>query len=273
VKKILTIGDVHGRDKWMFHTHGSPYEFNNWVTMVENGVPENADDFWKEMPYTKYDKTVFVGDYVDSYDLSNVVILDNLKKILQFKKALPDKVVLLIGNHDIQYFIPNEVCSGYRAEMNPDLYQLFTENKDLFKMAHLEKNNTGVKYLWTHAGVTSRWLKDTCKDLCNPRYRHYEITKDFDAEDLETFLNNLLELRVDNLFNVDAHSGGYNLWAGPLWVRPTILNEFPLEGVNQIVGHTPQKMVKDIVCGDVTHYLVDCLWGDYDDVLILDLEI
>ena len=195
------------------------------------------------------------------------------KKILLFKKALPDKVILLLGNHDIQYFVPNEVCSGYRAEMRPDLYQLFTENKECFKAAHLEKDNTGVKYLWTHAGVTNGWLKDVCRDILNPRYRHYEIVKDFDPNDLEKFINDLFELRVDNVFNVDAHSGGYSLWAGPFWVRPTILNDHPLEGVNQIVGHTPQKMIKDIICGDVTHYLVDCLWDDYDDVLILDLEV
>ena len=103
MKKILTLGDIHGRDKWMFHTHGSPHEFNHWMTMVENGVPADAEEFWKEMPYTQYDQIVFVGDYVDSFDISNVRILDNLKKILFFKKALPDKVVLLIGNHDIQY--------------------------------------------------------------------------------------------------------------------------------------------------------------------------
>jgi hypothetical protein len=243
------------------------------MTMVESGVPADAEDFWNEMPYTQYDQIVFVGDYVDSFDISNVVILDNLKKILFFKKALPDKVVLLLGNHDIQYFIPNEVCSGYRSEMRPDLYQIFTENKECFKVAHLIKDNTGIKYLWTHAGVTDRWLKDTIKDLHNPKYRHYEITKDFDTEDLDKFLNDLFELRVDNIFNVDAHSGGYNLWAGPFWVRPMILNEFHLEGVNQIVGHTPQKMVKDIICGDVTHYLVDCLWDDCDDVLVLELEV
>ena len=105
MKKILTLGDIHGRDKWMFHTHGSPHEFNHWMTMVENGVPADAEEFWNEMPYTQYDQIVFVGDYVDSYDLSNVLILDNLKKILLFKKALPDKVVLLLGNHDIQYFV------------------------------------------------------------------------------------------------------------------------------------------------------------------------
>jgi hypothetical protein len=62
-------------------------------------------------------------------NLSNVDILHNLKEILWFKKSLPDKVVLLLGNHDIQYFIPNEVCSGYRGEMRPDLYDLFTQNK------------------------------------------------------------------------------------------------------------------------------------------------
>ena len=273
MKKILTIGDVHGRDKWMFHTHGSPYEFNHWMTMVENGAPADENEFWKEMPYTQYDQIIFVGDYVDSFDINNVAILDNLKKILFFKKALPDKVVLLLGNHDIQYFVPNEVCSGYRAEMKPDLYQLFTENRECFKVAHLEKDNTGVKYLWTHAGVTNGWLKDVCRDINNPRYRHYEIAKDFDPDDLEKFINDLFELRVDNIFNVDAHSGGYSLWAGPFWVRPTILNDHPLEGVNQIVGHTPQKMIKDIICGDVTHYLVDCLWDDYDDVLILDIEV
>lgn len=271
--KVLTLGDVHGRDRWMFHTHGSPYEFNHWMTMIENGVPADDTEFWKEMPYIQYDKIVFVGDYVDSFNATNVTILDNLNKILFFKKALPDKVVLLLGNHDIQYFIPNEICSGYRAEMKPDLYQLFTDNKELFKIAHLEKDNTGIKYLWTHAGVTSGWLKDTIRDTNNPRYRLYEITKDLDPDDLENFINTIFELRVDNIFNVDAHSGGFSIWAGPLWVRPHILNDFPLEGVNQIVGHTPQKTVKDIICGNVTHYLVDCLFDDCEDVLVLDIEI
>jgi hypothetical protein len=83
MKKILTLGDVHGRDKWMFHTHGSPYEFNHWMTMVENGVPADAEEFWEEMPYTEYDQIIFVGDYVDSFDISNVTIL---KKYFSSKK-------------------------------------------------------------------------------------------------------------------------------------------------------------------------------------------
>jgi len=269
--RILTIGDVHGRDKWMFHTHGSPYEFNHWMTMVENGVPADNEEFWKEMPYTNFDKIVFVGDYVDSFNIDNVTILDNLKKILFFKKALPDKVVLLLGNHDIQYFVPNEICSGYRGEMRADLYELFTTNKDLFKVAHLEKDNEGNKYLWTHAGVTNGWLKDTTKDVLNPNYRHYEIAKDLDPNDLENFINALFEMRVSNIFNVDAHSGGYDVWAGPFWVRPHILNDFHIEGLNQIVGHTPQKEIKEVLCGNAIHYYTDCLWDDYDDVLILDL--
>jgi hypothetical protein len=50
-------------------------------------------------------------------------------------------------------------------------------------------------------------------------------------------------MRVVNIFNVDAHSGGNDLWAGPIWVRPTILREFNLEGYNQVVGHTPQGSI------------------------------
>jgi hypothetical protein len=32
-------------------------------------------------------------------------------------------------------------------------------------------------------------------------------------------------------------------------------------------------MVKDVICGEVTHYLVDCLWEDYNDVLVLDIDV
>jgi hypothetical protein len=269
--KILTLGDVHGRDRWAFHTHGSTYEFNHWRTMVENGVPADDKEFWKEMPYSEYDKIVFVGDYVDSFDLSNVIILDNLKNILFFKQALPDKVVLLLGNHDIQYFIPNEVCSGYRAEMRPDLYNLFNDNKECFKAAHLEEDKDGKKYLWTHAGLTKGWHTEVLRDVNSPNYRLTDFFIGSHSWKIDKFLNLLLELRVDNLFNVDAHSGGANLWAGPFWVRPSVFNDHHLEGYNQIVGHTPHKTIRIDKCGDDNHYFVDCLFEDCDDVLILDL--
>ncbi len=157
-QKILTIGDIHGRDYWKFITHGSSYEFEQWVTMVNAGANPMDDLFKEDYSYFSADKIVFVGDYVDSFTISNVEIKKNLEDIIFFKKTLPNKVVLLWGNHDVQYFIPNQICSGYRPEARWDLQILFESNKDLFQMAYHEGD-----YLWTHAGLLKPVLSDLLK--------------------------------------------------------------------------------------------------------------
>jgi hypothetical protein len=267
--KVLTLGDIHGRDKWMFHTHGSPYEFNLWKISVENGAPGD-NEFWNELPYMEYDKIIFVGDYVDSFDMSNKVILRNLKNIIFFKRMLPDKVVLLLGNHDVQYIVQNEICSGYRSEMRPDLSNLFNDNKDIFQLAYQENSEKGI-HLWTHAGVTREWLRDTKREIFSPKYRLYPIIEEYENSDIADLLNILWEIRNDRIFNIDSHSGGFDLWAGPIWVRPDILNHFHIEGVNQIVGHTPHKALRIDELVNSKHYYVDRLFGKDDEVLILDL--
>lgn len=269
-KKILTLGDVHGRDRWMFHTHGSPYEFDFWKEAVENGAPGD-DDFWQDYPYMEFDKIIFIGDYVDSYDLNNEAILKNLKNIAFFKKMVPNKVVLLVGNHDIQYFIHNQICSGYRGEMLHDLNDIFKDKELDLKLAHLEKDENGKKYLWTHAGVTRGWLKETKIDVLDPEYRFFDIVKELETQEIDVFLNGLFEIKCDNLFQVDVLSGGIHPWAGPLWVRPPVFNKDRLEGINQIVGHTPQAGIKIENIKEVKHYFVDCLWSDNDEALILEL--
>ena len=71
--KTLTVGDLHGKD------------------------------VWKEIDTIRYDKIIFVGDYVDCFTTSNVEIKHNLEQIIRYKKDNMDKVVLLLGNHDVQY--------------------------------------------------------------------------------------------------------------------------------------------------------------------------
>ena len=168
--KILSIGDIHGRDTWMFLTHGSPYEYNIWKTAVEEGAPIDWDE---NLPFLQYDKIIFVGDYVDSFNVSNVRILHNLKEIIYFVKALGDKAEALLGNHDISYIVPNQACSGYRPEMKPDLFKIFDENRDLFKMAHQEKDQEGKIWLWTHAGVTNEWHKEFTKEALGPVHSRF----------------------------------------------------------------------------------------------------
>jgi len=264
--KILSVGDIHGRDAWKFHTHGSPYEYNLWRTACDHGAPA-ISDFWKEMPYMNYDLIIFVGDYVDSFTIKNPEMKLNLEDIIDFKKKMGDRVILLLGNHDIQYIVSNQICSGYRPEMRHDFYKIFVDELDQFTMAHQIGN-----YLWTHAGVTEGWLKELRKDLCNPSYRFFDIVKERNPATVADEINLAWELRLNTLYNVDSVSGGYNMWAGPLWVRPRVLNLNPLPFITQIVGHTPQATVwSHEVNEHVTHHFIDCI--EHGDQQYLELEL
>jgi hypothetical protein len=236
--KTLTIGDIHGRDSWKSFT-------------------QDLDS---------YDKIIFIGDYVDSFTVSNVLMLHNLVEIIELKKQNPDKVVLLLGNHDIQYIVPNQSCSGYRPEMQYDLQDLFRKNLDLFQMAYQYENT-----LWTHAGVSEGWLKQLERLLANPTFKYSDIVAERNPETLADKINLAWELKLSVLYYVDTYSGGTNAWAGPLWVRPIILNNWPIK-MNQVVGHTPQATIwTNPVEGNVTHYFIDCLEYGEEKPLVLEL--
>ena len=115
----------------------------------------HGKDCWKEVDPNKYDKVIFLGDYVDHWTLPDKVIYNNLREIIEFKEKFPDKVDLLLGNHDVQYLhFPHYLCSGYRPSMQHLLTQLFKEYEDLFSVAYQKDN-----YLISHAGVTNKWYR------------------------------------------------------------------------------------------------------------------
>lgn len=266
--KIISIGDIHGRDSWKFHTHGSPYEYNIWRDACEHGGTPDSD-VWKEMPFMNCDKIVFIGDYVDSFTVKNPEMKLNLLDIIDLKKKLGDKVVLILGNHDVQYFVPDQICSGYRPEMKHDFYQIFTENADMFTMAYQIDN-----YIWSHAGITRGWYKELREALYNPSRvtnRFHEIIQERNPQTIAEEINLAWDLRLNVLFNVDRDSGGISRWGGPLWVRPRILNTYEMEGYSQIVGHTPQKQINKVPVGGGTIYYIDCLEYGVPDCLELEI--
>ncbi|WP_448698262.1 metallophosphoesterase [Mucilaginibacter sp. AW1-3] len=116
----------------------------------------HSRDSWRGIYIRHYDKVVFLGDYVDSFDLSDFAILENLKRVIDLKKRYPEKVVLLLGNHDVQYMhYPHYQCSGFRQSMQTDLTRLFNSNRSLFQMAYQQG-----RYIFTHAGITNAWYHE-----------------------------------------------------------------------------------------------------------------
>ncbi len=214
--KILSIGDVHGFDTWK--------KFGDIQHLIHNPKSNKYD----------FDYYIFVGDYVDSFTKTNEEIKKNLKDIIKFKKKHPNKVILLWGNHDIQYLTSyrEHGCSGYRPEAYFDLHEIFRKNRKLFQLAFQIDN-----YIWTHAGIHRGW---------------YEYEFPYKSKDIADDLNLAFEENNKSIFNVGYLRGGRSNVGGPLWADKIETSKKPLKGYHQIVGHTRIKEMKKVVIDDNT---------------------
>lgn len=204
--KIIAIGDIHGR--------------NNWKAIADLDILYKTPNL-----ATDYDKYIFLGDYVDSYVISNDNILQNLQDIIQLKKNYPDKIILLLGNHDLMYMFNYEdhACSGFRPEMYDQLHKLFNDNKDLFLPIYRINN-----YLFSHAGITTVWWKNFIKSIdYKPEYA------------IDDVINNQFKKYNKVLFWVGFYRGGYHLSGGPFWADKAESSAWVLPNYHQIVGHHP----------------------------------
>src|ERR1035437_6855535 len=209
--KIQVIGDIHGRRKW-----------------------ENLVD-------TTCDQIIFLGDYVDAYDLDNENIIENLLNIIDFKRKNEDKVILILGNHDIQYmYIPDYRCSGFRPEIANDIQDIFNNNRRLFKIAHQIDMN-----LFTHGGVTKQWVK-WAKDKLD----YYGLNADL--TNIAETLNNMNETANRwILHNVGELRGGLRYdYGGPTWADKKETGFGAIPGIAKFVGHTPVADIHDNGVGD-----------------------
>lgn len=208
-KKIGVIGDIHCCTIWKMF------------------VTNNID----------IDKWVFIGDYVDSFTHLDEEMINNLADIIQYKKDNLEKVVLLLGNHDIQYTdFPNYRCSGFRAGIQPTISYLFQENKELFQIAYQYKN-----YLFTHAGVSAKWFK-WMKEVFE------EIENKYSPEDLAEAIN-IMSKTKDSFFlhSVGQKRGGLRgFYGGVTWADRDETMEGIIPNFHQIVGHTPVKKIETI---------------------------
>ena len=214
--KVLVIGDVHGE--------ASCKKFADIEQLLQSNVFE-----------TEYDKYIFLGDYFDSYKITTDKIKRNFYDIVRLKRNYPDKVVLLLGNHELHYFmVPyvannNYLCTGYRSEVHVDAYEFYRANSDLFQVAYQIDN-----YIFTHAGISEGWFRDIFKIPQG----HPE------TKTIAELLNEAFEIRDSRLFAVGQSRGGVHPYGGPFWADKSETSLFPLYGYHQVVGHTH---VKDII--------------------------
>ncbi|MFN9956617.1 MAG: metallophosphoesterase, partial [bacterium] len=122
--KTLLLGDTHGR--------------NLWKEIIKKETP---------------DRIVFIGDYFDTRDdIDASTQIQNFKEILEFKKENPDKVILLIGNHDFHYLKGcGETYSGYQQWAAMDINEVL---QPALTSGHLQICHVYDEYIFSHAGLT-----------------------------------------------------------------------------------------------------------------------
>ncbi|MEX2594487.1 MAG: metallophosphoesterase [Anditalea sp.] len=226
--KLLAVGDLHGKS------------------------------CWQAIDFDKYDRIVFLGDYVDSPDHRGQEILENFNAVIQLKRSSPKKVILILGNHDIHYLhYPKYSCSGFNPVLQVPLTDMYTKNRNLFQVAYQIHN-----HLFSHAGISLPWYEKFQSFL-----ETASIKKELgDLGSLAEVFNAVEKTRHrDVLHQVGVQRGGAEEYGGMTWADKQELWYHPLEGYHQVVGHTPVPFIEAISYNDETSVtFVDVLGSQKD---------
>jgi len=199
--KVLYVGDVHAKPK---------------IIEIVKKVQEKH----------KFDKIVFVGDYVDDWSVVPQDNIDILEKILEFKRDNMDLVTLLLGNHELSYL--GHPCSGHKKSF--ETQELLRKNIKCFDLVHQVD-----RVVATHGGFIYNW-----SELVKTKFGSF-----FPHLDLNDKLHSLDDDLLEYLSIASYTSGGSSDCASPLWARPddhkryAMIDEPGLEETIQVVGHTP----------------------------------
>ena len=197
--KILICGDLHTK----YH--------------ILEGVKSVAND---------YDYIIFLGDYVDEWDTVPEASYNILNSLIEFKKANPEKVILLLGNHDLSEWLGGAfVCSGYNYLTSSLVRPLFEQNEDLFDLSC-----TYHDILFSHAGLTKNWAK------------RYIGSTTFTAQEYSVTMNQKFHDRHEDFLHGLAQAGSARGGKGlpsPIWADRTELMVDRYFHFRQVVGHSP----------------------------------
>ena len=212
--KTIVIGDIHGKDDWK-----------------------------KILREHEWDKIVFLGDYFDSFTHSGKQQIDNFNEILAVKRANPNDITLLIGNHDLHYVI-NESYSGFQKVYQFDIKELLLP---LLKNKEIQVYTIIDDYLLSHAGITYTYLKNNDIKL-EDLNEHFYISP------------TILRFQPGDEYNVY----GDEVCQSPVWVRPKSLLADYITDYKYIVGHTRQDQITKV--GNV--WFIDCLDSSKEYLLL-----
>jgi len=183
------------------------------VNLLKSFLTTNGD---------KFEKRIFLGDWFDNWNDSpdqNKRTAEYLVELMQDPRNL-----FCEGNHDASYRFCNHasVCSGFTWDKHRFISSVMTEDQwSRFKLFHVDQ---GV--VCSHAGMHGSVVMHPLAGFDLDR-----IEAEAGVAELWMKVN-----RVHPYYESGRSSGGHGLYGGLTWLRWWDFE--PIEGVNQIVGHT-----------------------------------
>lgn len=237
--KYLIIPDVHGRDFW------------------RRPVDETLKDTDAHI--------VFLGDYHDPYpkdfDYNEdylQISVDRFKEILELKKQYPNRVTLLIGNHDCGYAIGDDICNSRMDGWHRrELERIFEENRERFQIA-AECDIAGRHFVFSHAGILKGWVESVwgTGECSEPTFNVVDQLNQAWREDQYGVLNALGD--YDSWRGWGGYQYGSPVWSDiRSWIKVTPEETY---GFN-IVGHT--QLERPLVLDQIAD--LDCRKAFYLD--------
>lgn len=195
----------------------------------------HCESTWKGLVDDSADEIVFLGDYVDSPFHTDAQMVGALIDIIDFKRSDPDKVRLLIGNHDAHYaFYGMPPGGGFRPGIRKEIRGIYLNSLDFMQFHHQIDG-----HLFTHAGITQTWWS-IFTGVTGEGSGFGEIDRAGFAELREVFYNS-------------PYRGGTDYAAGPLWCdKDEMKADGPLPGIHQHVGHSRTKKRRKISVDETT---------------------
>ena len=224
--------------------------------------------FWRQAvnEYLGKEHIIFLGDYMDPYSYEGITPTDAYKvfhEIIDLKKAHPDDITLLLGNHDLHYLNPDMEGGRLDYKRREQIIKDITDNAELFCIAESAAIG-GKNYLFTHAGVKKGWLQVYQDVLGNPN-------PDEIADRLNTlWLDSSKRPQLLNMMaDIPYIRWGNSPYGSPVWndVRNMVNGQQEIPGFVQVFGHT-QQMSKPVICDYYMCLDVRCAFRMNDDGIV-----
>lgn len=160
--QILLIPDVHGRQFWKQPVMEVLENTNAKIIFLGDYLDVYPQEF-AEMYGFKLD--VYTQENYDKiYKLLDDTV-DMFGEIIELKKKYPERITLLIGNHDCGYAVGTKICEVRRDKRNAHkICKLFDDNRELFKLAD-EARIADKHFIFSHAGINKTYAERCFDDV------------------------------------------------------------------------------------------------------------